>query len=327
MGSAYCLLLELLSKLLKELEKLKTQMNLGGCMLNKRWLIALFSVVSMVSSISSAYIVPGDDHGRPPVFPGDDRGPIRPDPGNPYEPNPYEPNPYEPGRGEVRRDIWVNRTVMNESFRLLDLAGIGFGYRGWQVMAVEVELNDARFANADLLLRTDGLVDDTQRANARFIQLVPRSGSRIGDDFRSLQLDVRGRVDMRRISVVLSDRGGWNPGPGPRPPRVETVTLNVFRSTYGDERMDLTRYIDMRRFAGAVVESVVINARADGRAALIDVLASGRTQGTLSLDAYSRDYTLDLMSRPRLDSFNSIELYTRGRLTVNTVTLRLLRGR
>lgn len=281
----------------------------------------------------------GGDHGgrgprdpHPGPRPGGPRDPHpgpRPGPGPrptppPYIPPPYDPNPYDPspGYGEVRREIYLNRQFGNETLNLRRLAGLGYEFQDHSIVAVEVQLNNARYANADLQLRVNGYVEDSQRANRDYLSLRPRSGSRLGSNMDSVLLDVRGVADFRSITVILSNRGGGGYDPSPR---IEEVNVSLYRSVGSNERINLAQYVDLRRYAGWVLDSMVINARADGRAGLIDVVVQGGNQATVTIEPYDRSYMVGLYGRSVLDGRTSIDLLTRGYMTVNTVTLRLVR--
>lgn len=292
----------------------------------------------------------GDSHGiRPGPGHGPDRGGDRNrhrdgghDYGNPYEPGPRPgprprpeprpPRPVPPPRptpppyypppeyGDVRREIYLNRNFGNETLNLRRLAGLGYEFSNFSVASVEVQLNSGRYANADLQLRLNGFVEDSQRANRDYISLRSYSNNILGSNLDSLLLDIRGVADVRMITVVLRDRGGYNPGP-----RIEEVNVSLYRSVGDYERINLSQYVDMRRYAGWTLDSMSIVARANGRTALMDVLVQGMNQATLTIDPYNRSYMVGFNGRMIVDSWTSIELLTRGYMSIDTVTLRLVR--
>lgn len=275
------------------------------------------SAVLLTSLLSQAFIVPGD----------------RSNPGggiSPYQP--VDPNPYEPGRpgrggdgrGGGRNDVIVKsvslyRTVRNENLALRQLANIGTQYNGMTVESVTVLLQSPE--NAKLQLSVNGLVADVKRANSTYVVLTPQREDVLGREVSSLKLQVRGQARINTIEIRL--RGGMQD----QLPNRQSVTLNVYRSTSTQDRIDLSSLMDMRRLQGYRVESMVINARAQGRAALIDVMMDGRlVSQTMNVSDRSMDLQVRLNRSVQLSLYSRLELATRGLMNVDRVTLQLVRA-
>jgi hypothetical protein len=158
------------------------------------------------------------------------------------------------------------------------LGRIGDDYRGYTVESVVVEIRGWD-QNTQLALLTDGRQGDVAYNPQGRIVLRPRSGNVIGRDFNSLNLAVRGVLDIGTITVNLLSGGGYNPPPGPGPGYPETVNVNISRRMYGNDRIDIAPYIDQYRYRGYRIEQIDIEAQAVYNNALIDLSIAGYNQG------------------------------------------------
>lgn len=279
----------------------------------KSSLLVAFSAITLTAAIAEAYIVPG--RGPAPI-PRPDVGPEFPFPGQ---------DDFGNGSGRLdQRIIYVGRRVSNETLELRQLAGIGESYRGYEVESVEVEINRSG-PRAEISLLTDGRVDETSYSPQGSILLRPRYRAKIGEDIRTLQLLVRGNADIAsiRISLREGDRIGRPDRPG-RPDRGIDVPLHVSRRMYGNDRLDLSQYLDAQRYRGYRIQQIVIEATPAYNTALIDVLINGFNQGqTLQVDRYNTRQTVVPQNAVIGYGADSIVLYTRGDLDIHRVTLRL----
>lgn len=108
-----------------------------------------------------------------------------------------------------------------------------------------------------------------------------------------------------------------NPGYGS-----ETIDLGIYRSFYGNDGVDITRYIDMNRYYGRRIRSIIITGSAQYNSALIDVVLNGYVITTLQLSGgYSQQQRVRLNGQDLGGAASSIILRTRGNLTIERVSL------
>ncbi|KHD88111.1 MAG: hypothetical protein OM95_11415 [Bdellovibrio sp. ArHS] len=281
----------------------------------KSSLLVAFSAITLTAAIAEAYIVPG-------------RGPA-PIPNPRPEPPPYPgfPGQDDFGNGSGRLDqriIYLGRRVSNETLELRQLAGINESYRGYEVESVEVEINRSG-PRAEVSLLTDGRVDETAFSPQGSILLRPRYRAKIGEDIRTLQLLVRGNADIASIRISLREPDRIDrPGRPGRPDRGIEVPLYVSRRMYGNDRLNLSQYIDAQRYRGYRIQQIEIEATPVYNTALIDVLINGFNQGqTLQVDRYNSRQTVIPQNAIIGQGADSIVLITRGDLDIHRVTLRL----
>ena len=184
-------------------------------------------------------LVPGKPShpGRPPRPPSPPY-PNDPYPGNPYPGNPYPSDPYpgQPGYDSEIKRAYIGRPLYNESLPLRQLTGIGQEYRGWEIVSVRAIVRPGRVL-AQLI--SDGRVVATQNNTDNQIYLVPQYRLIISDTMQNLQLGIGGGLFVESVEVELR-RDGYNPPP----PYGENIEINVYRSVSGNDRIDLTQYID-----------------------------------------------------------------------------------
>lgn len=276
--------------------------------LNKSVLMA-FVAITLASMTAGAYIVPGGD--RPGPYPG---RPERPG----YPPN-YPPN-Y--GRQE-QKIIYLGRQVANENLPLRQLAGIGEEYRGYTVESVVIDVRQSG-PRAEVSLVTDGRLEETAYSPRGRVTLRPRFGAVLGQDFRSLQLEVRGYTNIDSITINLTQGGGYDRPD--RPGRSVEVPLYLNRRMYGNDRLDLTQYIDVNYYRGQRIESIEIEANPVFNTALLDLLINGFNQGqSLQFDRYNNRQVVYPQNAVIGMGADSIVLYSRGDMDIYRVTLRLSR--
>lgn len=282
----------------------------------KNSLLVAFAAITMTALTAEAYIVPG----QPP---------------RPVEPAPYPQDPgYPPfpgrddfGNGAQGRQeqkiVYLNRRVINETLPLRQLAGIDERYRGYAVESVIVDLRGSG-PRAEVALLADGRLEDSAYSPQGRILLRPQYQSVIGEGLNTLQLDVRGVADIQSITVNLVDNGRiGRPG---RPDRGLEVPLYVSRRMYGNDRLDLTQYIEMNRYRGYRIEALEIEAMPVYFTALADLIINGFNQGpTMQFDRNSYRQTVRPQNAILGMGADSLVLYTRGDLDIQRVTLRLSR--
>ncbi|MGE9745574.1 hypothetical protein [Bdellovibrio bacteriovorus] len=298
----------------------------------KNSLLISFAAITLFAAAAEAYIVPGGS--RPGPAPIPDVGPGFPGdfgPGGDFGPAPI-PAPGYPGDDfgngggygrQERKVIYLNRRVNNETLHLRQLAGIGENYRGYVVESVEAEFRSSGY-NTEVILLTDGRREESVYSPQGSVLLRPQYRAVLGEDIRTLQLEIRGNAQLESVTVNLREQDSYNP-PG-RPERTIDVPLYVNRRLYGNDRLDLGMYLDMNRYRGYRIQAIEIDANAVYNVALMDLLINGFNQGqTIQVDRYGRRQTVYPQNAVIGQSASSIVLYTRGDLDVRGVTLKLSR--
>lgn len=269
----------------------------------KNSVLIAFAAITLASLTAGAYIVPGGP--RPVPRPGDDFGGGR------------------NGRQE-QKVIYINRHMSNETLHLRQLAGIGENYRGYTVESVIVDVRRSG-PRAEVSLLADGRMEETAYSPQGRVQLRPRFRAVLGEDIRTLQLEVRGNAEIGSITINLVDGDSYGrPDRPDRPGRGIEVPLSVSRRMYGNDRLDLTQYVDMYRYRGHRIEAIEIEATPVYNTALLDLVINGFNQGqTLQIDRYGSRQTIHPQNAVLGMGADSLVLYTRGDLDIRRVTLRL----
>lgn len=280
-------------------------------------LLIVFTAMTVTSLTAGAYIVPGP---RPAPFP--DRGG-----GHPQPPYPGDDFGHGSGRQE-QKIVYLGRQVVNEKLHLRQLTGINESYSGYTVESVVVDVRSSSY-NSEIALTADGRLQQSVYSPQGQIFLNLQYGSILDQDFRRLQLDVRGAIDIQSITVNLREGGRiGRPDRPQRPGRGIDVPLYISRRLYGNDRLDVTQYLDMYRYRGYRIEEIMINATPVYNTALVDVLINGFNQGqSLQFDRYNSIQTVRPYNAVIGQGADSIVLYTRGDMDVNNITLRLVPNR
>lgn len=262
----------------------------------KNTILVAFAAITLTALSAGAYIVPG----RPPVRPGP-----------------------HPGGRQDQKIIYINSRVVNEVLHLRQLAGLGEQYNGYTVESVVLDVR-ASGPRAELSLLTDGRLEETVYSPRGIVHLQPRFGTVLGQDIRTLQLDVRGVADIQSITINLV-RGDRYDRPG-RPGRTVDVPLYISRHLSGNDRLDITPYIDMNRYRGYKIEVLEVDASTFFGTSYIDVVINGFFQRpTLQVTRYSTRQALFPQNAILGRGADSIVFYSRGDLDIHGVTLRLSR--
>ena len=252
---------------------------------------------------ANAYIVPGGPRPEPvrpapapmPPAPAPIPAPLPPGNGG-Y--NPYPGNGgggYGPGngggyQGVERRDIRVMRRVVNETLPLLQLAGLGPRYQGYVVESVVLQARGSD-RRTDVSLIINGQRDASVMSPAGVVTLSPRYRAELGQ-VRTLQLAVNGMVDLDSVTLNLRapNNGGGGGGWGEL-----QVPLQVSRRMAGNDRLDLTQYIDINRYRGMRIVAIEIEANSVYQVAFLDVQINSFNQGqSLQIGNYVQRYTVKI---------------------------------
>ena len=266
--------------------------------------------------------------GRPgqPGYPG--RPPRPPQPGNPYPGNPYpgdqypnDPYPGQPDYGSEVKRVFIGRNIVNETLRLRQMAGIGSRYDGWEVVSVRARTQTTNPGRTVAQLVSDGRVVATQINPGFQIDLRPQYRLILGQNADNLLLGIGGGTFIDTIEIELRrDGGGYNPPP---PPYGQNIEINIYRSVMGNDRIDLTQYIDLQRYHGRVVEQVLVTATSRYNSSFISLLINGNNIGRAQFSGgYSQIATFNMNQQLVIgQGADSIALYTQGDMNVEHVTI------
>lgn len=317
--------------------------------------LKVFLLVISVSWAAEAYLIPGPPggggghigphpgnpgggHGGGGLVPGQPgrpghpgRPPRPPQPGNPYPGDPYPGNPYpgdpypndpypgDPGYGSEIKRAYIGRDLSNETLPLRRLAGIGQEYSGWEVVAVRANVRPSYQGRAMAQLISDGRVIATQMNADYQINLIPQYQLVLGNNASSLQLGINGGLYIDSIEIELRRGGGYNPPP----PYGQNIEINIYRSVMGNDRIDLTHYIDLQRYRGRVVEQVLVTATARYNSSFISLLINGFNMGQAQFSGgYSQIATFRMNQHLVIgQGADSLVLYTQGDMSVEHVTI------
>lgn len=307
-------------------------------------LVKIVLLVISVSCMAQAYIVPGPSKGgnggsRPAPYPGDGHNgghhggghngghhggghthpyPSNPYPGNPYPSDPYPSDPYpgNPTYGQEIKRIYLNRRVMNERLPLRQLANIGRQYSGWEVLSVRARTRYLNSGRPSANLISDGRIVATQYDASYQIYLVPQYRLVLGELAHSLQLEINGDVHIEDIEIELRGNGN-NPYPG------QNIEINIYRSVYGNDHVDLSQYIDSYRNRGYTIDQVIITASARYNTGFISLSLNGTNVGQAQ---FSGGYSQRATYRPYYNNVigqgaEHMTLHTQGDMTIEHVTI------
>lgn len=315
--------------------------------------IKLFLLVISMSWVAQAYLVPGPPGGggQPAPYPGGPGGghgggglvpgprpqpprpmpprpprplppapPHNPYPGQPYPGNPYPPAP-NPGYGAEVKTIWIGRDVYNETLPLRALAGIGRQYDGWEVVSVRANTRPNSQYRTDVALLSDGRVVASQINPGYQINLVPQVRT-VLDDRSNLRLNIGGGTYINDILIEIRyNGGGYNPPSNPG--YGQNIDLNIYRSVYGNDRIDLTQYFNLASYRGYTIQSVIVTATSRYNTSFASLLINGNNMGQIAFNSsYSQQGTIYL-NRPAVigQGADSLVLYTQGDMTIERVTI------
>lgn len=261
--------------------------------------------------------------GRPPRPPGPGDGyPGNPYPGDPYpnDPYPYDPYPGQPDYGSEVKRVFIGRNIVNETLPLRHLAGIGSRYDGWEVVSVRARTQTTNPGRTVAQLVSDGRVVATQINPGFQIDLRPQYRLILGQSAGNLQLGIGGGTFIDTIEIELRRNGG---GFNPPPPYGQNIEINVYRSVSGNDRIDLTHYIDLQRYRGRVVEQVLVTATARYSSSFMNLLINGFDMGRAQFSGgYSQIATFWVNQHLVIgQGADSLVLYTQGDMNVDRVTI------
>jgi hypothetical protein len=215
--------------------------------------------------------------------------------------------------------IYLSRDLYNQSVDLRLFAGINYSYQGWAITSVRANTRPNSPAQTVAQLIVDGRVVASQLNPGYQIYLVPQSTVVLDQNARNVNLAISGSTYIDSIEIELRRAGHYNPPPS----YGQNIDITIYRSVYGNDRIDITQYIDLYRYRGYRVEQVIVSATARYGSAYVSLLVNGNSHGQLSFNGgYSQRQSLWLSNQPVIgQGADSLVLYTSGDMTVETVTL------
>ena len=297
-----------------------------------KYFVAMMMLVCSFAHAEVRSARDGGNHYGPIPSPNDggNYGPIMPYPpeqggGDDY--GPTQPYPQDPDYGHGRttsQEIYIGRYVRNESIDLLRELSY---FRGYRVQSVQVYIDRAREVNSSVELSVNGRSEDNRAADvSRAVILQPRSIVEIGRNVNRLEVYARGEMLINRIVVQLASEVSNPPPYDGGNGREITVPINLPSYLPPQPRLDLTPYIDIRRYRGYSIRAVEITAFATRLNATLDVQLNSFSEGTMFL--YPRQSTQIIRSRQNLvigSSFGNLVLAPRGDSQIVQVNLILSR--
>lgn len=182
------------------------------------------------------------------------------------------------------RTIYMNQYVSNQMLDLRYLAGIEYGYSGYYVEAVTVELGSQGFGSTMRLL-VNGIAQDAVYSPTSYVTLYPRYAMQLDDEISSLVLHVEGQAWIRQIHVHL--RPGYLGFPGYNEGNYIPDTgggqlhlpLEIYERHYDQEALELNQYVDLERYRGYRLIAVEVDVETHFSAAKLSLLIDGMIYG------------------------------------------------
>jgi hypothetical protein len=195
-------------------------------------------------------------------------------------------------------------------------SGLGYNYSGAQVVSVRANLRTTAYQTvAQLLL--DGRVVATQMGASFEIDLYPQSPVVLDQTGSDLRLSINGNVYIDSIDIEVQS-GNYSNIPGGQ------IDFPVYRSVYGNDRIDLTNLVDLSRYRGLRIQQVVVTGTVQYGSAALSLMINGLNAGNLQFTGggYSQRQTLWLGNSPMIgNGADSLVLYTSGDMSVEQVSL------
>lgn len=244
----------------------------------------------------------------PPYYP--------PQPPPPQYPPQYPPQ--QPGYGTETRQIWIGRNVLNESFDLRSLGGIGYQYQGWEVVSVRANTRPNNPGRTVAQLVADGNVVATQINPGNQINMLPQYQLVLDQNVGDLRLAVSGGTFVDSIQVEIRQAGYNPPGPG----YCDNIEIDVYRQVYGNDRLDLSPYLNSDNCRGRQVEQIIVTGASEYNASLVNVVINGISSGQMQFTGgYSQRQQVWLRQPVQIVGRDRVMLYTSGDMQVEHVTL------
>jgi hypothetical protein len=207
----------------------------------------------------------------------------------------------------------MNRQVVNENLDIRAYAGLGYNYQGAEIISVRANVRPSGYRTVAQLM-VDGRIVATQMDPGYQIVLYPQTRVLLDQSARSVSLSLSGSLWVDNIDVEVRNLG-YNPG--------GNVEIPVYRSVFGNDRIDLGSLVDLYRYQGLRIQQVAVTATARYGSAAVSLLVNGFNAGNLQFTGgYSQRQNLWLSGQPVIgNGADSLVLYTSGDMTVEHVTL------
>ncbi|MEK6628844.1 MAG: hypothetical protein AABY53_09475 [Bdellovibrionota bacterium] len=113
-----------------------------------------------------------------------------------------------------------------------------------------------------------------------------------------------------------------NPYPG-NPGYAQNIEINIYRSVYGNDRIDLAQYINLQQYRGRMIEQVRVTASSRYNVGLVTLVINGRNLGQAQFNSgYSQTASYRLNNQYLVIDWNTdLNLYTQGDLTIEHITI------
>jgi hypothetical protein len=189
-----------------------------------------------------------------------------------------------PNNWTEQRSALLIRRYQNEVVPLRHILGLYHNFRGYVVESVAVVVRGG-LVNSSLDLVMHGYVQQSILMPQGRVLLFPRTYQPLGLDMHSLQLGVRGLLDIESVTVTLREEyPAMSTNSKAEVLAGERVTVPVFvgQRFMGQGTIDLTRAMDMNRYRGYRIEVVEVSAYSPsmpGGVAFLDLLFDGMTVG------------------------------------------------
>lgn len=230
---------------------------------------------------------------------------------------------YPPGQQTEQKTLQIQRRVVNERLPLLGLANLDGRYQGYTVESIEVSIRNSD-PRTNMGLFINGNLDNWVRSPRGSVRLTPKFSAVIGQGIASIDLDVNGLVDMDWVVINLRrpDYGGGYPPP--TGPQRLAVPLNVARRMLGNDRLDLTAYVNMNQYRGYRIEAIEFEAASLMNVSFVDVVMNNNQQGArVQVGSWIQRYSVNLQNA-ELSRLMNLSLYTYGNMDIRSVTLYLV---
>jgi hypothetical protein len=149
------------------------------------------------------------------------------------------------------------------------------------------------------------------------IDLYPQSPVVLDQTGSDLRLSINGNVYIDSIDIEVQS-GNYSNIPGGQ------IDIPVYRSVYGNDRIDLTSLVDLSRYRGLRIQQVVVTGTVQYGSAALSLMINGLNAGNLQFTGggYSQRQTLWLGNSPMIgNGADSLVLYTSGDMSVEQVSL------
>lgn len=219
-----------------------------------------------------------------------------------------------------QRSIELRQRYVNSRIQLRQLLGIDNRFNGYSIESVVVDVHGSTTNTRMDLLINNQIQESAYTPVGRmtFHSLNPIVFGNGVRDAQTLDIGIAGLSDIDAITLNMIR-------PGTSPVQI-VVPLNVFKRMYGNDRIDLSQYLDLNKYRGMRVVSMDIAGRANAGNALLNIVIGNRStvQG-IAMSETQQAFTVNLQDVVIGQAEDFISLLNNGDLNIDTVTLKLVR--